>query len=141
MVNIDDIKPQYYLISLIIIKKNERKVVAYARVSTHKQKADLENQKQFLNNYCLEQKLNDFEVIRDLGSGLNFKKKGLNKIIEWIVSREVRTIVLTYKDRLLRFCNEIIFKLYHIFNVKVIILNDNEVKSSEQEFSENLVRI
>jgi excisionase family DNA binding protein len=120
---------------------DERKVIAYARVSTHKQKADLENQKQFLNNYCLEQKFAKFEVVSDLGSGLNFKKKGLNKIIEWIVLREIKTIVLTYKDRLLRFGNEIIFKLCRVFDVKVIILNDNEVKSSEQEFSEDLCEI
>jgi predicted site-specific integrase-resolvase len=122
-------------------QKDERKVVAYARVSTHKQKADLENQKQFLNNYCLEQKFTQFEVISDLGSGLNFKKKGLNKIIEWIVSREINTIILTYKDRLLRFGNEIIFKLCHIFDVKVVILNDNLNKTSEQEFSEDLCEI
>ena len=122
-------------------KVDDRKVVAYARVSTHKQKADLENQKQCLNNYCLKQNFTQFEVISDLGSGLNFKKKGLNKIIEWIVSREINTIILTYKDRLLRFGNEIIFKLCRIFNVKVIILNDNIIKSSEQEFSEDLCEI
>ena len=121
--------------------ENSLKVIAYARVSTHKQKNDLENQKQYLQNYCITQKFNNFEVISDLGSGLNFKKKGLNKLILLITSQSISTLILTYKDRLLRFGNEIIFKLCHIFNIKIIILNDDINKSSEQEFSEDLCEI
>ena len=60
------------------LENNHKKTIAYARVSTHKQKNDLENQKSFLKNYCIEKKINNFEVISDLGSGLNFKKNGLN---------------------------------------------------------------
>ena len=78
-------------------------------------------------------------MISDLGSGLNFNKKGLNNIIKWIVSRKIKKIILTYKDRLLRFGNEIIFKLCRIFDVEVVILNNNVIKSSEQEFSEDLL--
>lgn len=123
------------------IKNDERKTIAYARVSTYKQKQDLENQKTTLTNYCLNEKINNFDVISDLGSGLNFKKKGLNKLINLITSREIKTIILTYKDRLLRFGNELVFKLCAIFDVKIIILNDNENKTSEQEFSEDLCEI
>ncbi len=53
------------------LENNHKKTIAYARVSTHKQKNDLENQKSFLKNYCIEKKINNFEVISDLGSGLN----------------------------------------------------------------------
>ena len=122
-------------------ENNHKKTIAYARVSTHKQKNDLENQKLFLKNYCIEQKINNFEVISDLGSGLNFKKKGLNKLISLITTQSISTLILTYKDRLLRFGNEIIFKLCHIFNVKVLILNNDITKTSEQEFSEDLCEI
>ena len=122
-------------------KIDERKVVAYARVSTHKQKADLENQKKLLNQYCIKQNFNNFKVISDLGSGLNFKKKGLNDIIKLITSNAIKKIILTYKDRLLRFGNEIIFKLCKIFNVEVLILNNDATKTSEQEFSEDLCEI
>jgi len=67
--------------------KNQQKTIAYARVSTHKQKQDLENQKETLHNYCINEKIDNFEIISDLGSGLNFKKKGLNKLIQLITSR------------------------------------------------------
>ena len=80
-------------------------------------------------------------MIDDLGSGLNFKKKGLNKVITLITSSQIKTLILTYKDRLLRFGNEIIFKLCSIFDVKALILNENLNKTSEQEFSEDLCEI
>ena len=122
-------------------KIDDRKIIAYARVSTHKQKADLENQKKLLSQYCIKQNFNNFKVISDLGSGLNFKKKGLNDIIKLITSNAIKKIILTYKDRLLRFGNEIIFKLCKIFNVEVLILNNDITKTSEQEFSEDLCEI
>ena len=72
---------------------------------------------------------------------MNFKKKGLNTLIELIISQSISTLILTYKDRLLRFGNDIIFKLCHIFNIKIIILNNDINKTCEQEFSEDLCEI
>ena len=120
---------------------NKKTTIAYARVSTHKQKNDLENQKNTLKNYCINNNINNYKIISDLGSGLNFKKKGLNTLIELIISQSISTLILTYKDRLLRFGNDIIFKLCHIFNIKIIILNNDINKTCEQEFSEDLCEI
>ena len=78
------------------------KVVAYARVSSHDQKADLIRQEERLKKICTENKYN-FELISDLGSGINYNKKGLNKLIKMICSRQVSKLILTHKDRLLRF--------------------------------------
>ena len=120
---------------------DHKPVIAYARVSTHKQKNDLENQKQYLHNYCVEKKFKNFEIISDLGSGLNFNKKGLNKLIDLISNQSISKLILTYKDRLLRFGSEIIFKLCKFFHIEVIIINNKENKSSEQELSEDLCEI
>ncbi len=104
-------------------------------------KNDLENQKNTLKNYCINNNINNYKIISDLGSGLNFKKKGLNILIELIISQSISTLILTYKDRLLRFGNDIIFKLCHIFNIKIVILNNDINKTCEQEFSEDLCEI
>jgi len=131
---------------LMISKKKEnkndnRKVICYARVSTHSQKKDLETQKQVLLKYCNDNKIKNHELINDLGSGLNYKKKGLNKIIELIVSNKIKQIIVTHKDRLLRFGSEIIKKLCELFNVEFLILNFDESKSFEQGFCEDICEI
>ena len=73
---------------------DQRKVVAYARVSSHDQKEDLIRQEQRLEKICTENKYN-FEVISDLGSGINYNKKGLNKLIKMICNRQVSKLILT----------------------------------------------
>ena len=74
---------------------NERKTICYARVSSHDQKTDLERQKDVLKSYCDKHGYNSVEMIDDLGSGLNFKKKGLNSLIKLIISGQVDKLVLT----------------------------------------------
>lgn len=85
--------------------------VGYARVSTHGQKEDLQKQIKIL-----EQSIrNDHAiVISDLGSGLNYKKKGLNKLFDLIMHNQVDTLYLTHKDRLLRFGSEIFLRSVNI---------------------------
>lgn len=113
-------------------EKRKRKVVGYARVSSHDQKLDLERQRDVLSIYS-------DEVITDLGSGINFKKKGLINLIERIISGELSEIVITHKDRLLRFGFELIHKLCSFFNVNIRILNDATPVSFEQELSQDIV--
>ena len=83
-------------------KDYNRKTIAYARVSSHDQKADLERQKQVLEMYCASNGWN-FEVLSDLGSGINYNKKGLKELIGSIIDGEIGRLVITHKDRLLRF--------------------------------------
>ena len=64
-----------------------------------------------------------YEVLQDLGSGLNHHKKGLRLLIRRICSGEVGRLVLTHKDRLLRFGSELVFSLCEHFGTKVIIVN------------------
>ena len=67
-----------------------------------------------------------FSIMSDLGSRLNFKKKGLNQLISMILSSQIDTIYLTHKDRLLRFGNELIVMIAKQFNTKVVILHQQE---------------
>ena len=103
-----------------------RKTTAYARVSSHEQKSDLERQKQLLELYCASNGW-EFEIISDLGSGINYNKKGLKTLINAIIDGEVGRLVITHKDRLLRFGAELIFAICEAKKVEVVIINKQEL--------------
>ena len=117
-----------------------RKTVAYARVSSHDQKDDLERQKQVLELYCARQGWT-FEVIADLGSGMNYHKKGLNKLLEAIIEGQVGRLVITHKDRLLRFGAELVFAICEAKNVEVVILNQGEDTTFEEDLAKDVLEI
>jgi excisionase family DNA binding protein len=118
-----------------------RATIGYARVSSHDQKDDLVRQKQILEMYCSSHGWS-FEIIDDLGSGMNYRKKGLQKLIEMILSEKIGRLVLTHKDRLLRFGAELIFSLCEAKNVEVVIINNgDDVKTYEQELAEDVLEI
>jgi len=109
--------------------------LGYARVSSHDQKDDLTRQAQVIENLCAANGWG-YEMIQDLGSGLNFQKRGLKKLIQNICSEKIDRLVLTHKDRLLRFGSELVFSLCEQFGVEVVIMN----KSEETKFEEDLVQ-
>ena len=117
-----------------------RKTVAYARVSSHDQKEDLERQKQVLELYCAQKGMT-CEIISDLGSGINYKKKGLNKLLEEIIDNKVGKLVLTHKDRLLRFGVELFFAICKVMNVQVTIINQGEDTTFEEDLSKDVLEI
>ena len=113
----------------------KRQVVGYARVSSHDQKHDLVRQAERLR----QQGCN--EVISDLGSGMNCKKRGLIKLLRMIVSGEVGELILTHKDRLLRFGHELIFKLCDWYKVKITILEASKTESFEVELTKDVITL
>jgi putative resolvase len=113
---------------------SKKKTIVYARVSGHDQKEDLKRQVELLSSFCVAHGWS-FEIIQDLGSGLNYNKKGLKKLIQSICLRNIERIVLTHKDRLLRFGAELIFTLCEQFGVEVVLMN----KSQESSFEDDLV--
>ena len=119
---------------------NSRKVYCYARVSSNDQKMDLLRQEKVLSKYCKD-KSYDYEVISDLGSGINFKKKVLNKLIDLICRKKISKLILTHKDRLLRFGSALLFKLCAFFGTKVIVLNEIKTVSFEQELANDVIEI
>lgn len=114
--------------------------IAYARVSSHDQKDDLERQKQVLEMYCASQGWT-FEVVSDLGSGMNYYKKGLTKLIKLILKDEVGRLVLTHKDRLLRFGAELIFAICALKNVEIVIINKGEEVGFEEDLAKDVLEI
>ena len=120
-------------------KTKNNKIIGYARVSSNKQKDDLERQIENLKTYMIA-KGYSFEIITDIGSGINYNKKGLNQLIDLITNSEVEKIVVLYKDRLLRFGFEIIENLCNKYGTAIEII-DNTEKTEEQELVEDLVQI
>ena len=120
-------------------KQINKKIVGYCRVSSHKQKDDLERQIENVKTYMYA-KGYQFEIITDIGSGINYNKKGLNQIIDMVTNSEVEKIVVLYKDRLIRFGYEIIENLCHKFGTTIEII-DNTEKTEQQELVEDLVQI
>jgi len=120
--------------------QSSRKTVAYARVSSHDQRADLERQKQVLELYCASHGWT-FEVIYDLGSGMNYHKKGLKNLLDDIIEGNVGRLVLTHKDRLLRFGAELVFALCQAKQVEVVVINQNADSSFEQELAGDVLEI
>ena len=114
--------------------------VAYARVSSHDQKEDLKRQADVLAGYCTRQGWN-FQVIQDLGSGMNYQKKGLKALIQLILDRKITRLVLTHKDRLLRFGAELIFALCEAKQIEVILINKGDEISFEEELAQDVLEI
>lgn len=131
---------RYNLQELLGMKKDKSLTVAYARVSSHDQKQDLERQCNVLELYCASKGF-DFEIISDLGSGMNYKKKGLIRLIKLICSNQVDRLVITHKDRLLRFGSELIFSLCEHFGIEVIIINRTEDSSFEEDLAKDVLEI
>ncbi|MFV0502354.1 MAG: IS607 family transposase [Lachnospirales bacterium] len=120
-------------------KTKNRKIIGYCRVSSNKQKDDLERQVENVKTYMIA-KGYSFDVITDIGSGINYNKKGLNQLIDLITNSEVEKIVVLYKDRLLRFGFEIIENLCDKYGTVIEII-DNTEKTEEQELVEDLIQI
>ena len=122
------------------IKPNlNRLTIGYCRVSSHKQKDDLERQIENVKTYLIA-KGQPFEIISDIGSGINYKKKGLKELIKLITQNKVEKVVILYKDRLLRFGFELVEYIASLYNCEIEIM-DNTEKSEQQELVEDLVQI
>jgi excisionase family DNA binding protein len=120
--------------------RSDRVTIAYARVSSNDQKDDLIRQIALLETFCAANGWT-FEVIKDMGSGLNYRKRGLRKLIKQLCSGEVGRLVITHKDRLLRFGSELIFALCEHFGTEVVIINASDELSFEEELAQDVLEI
>ena len=123
-------------IKVINVKPEKRITIGYCRVSSHKQKDDLERQIDNVKTYLLA-KGQPFEIISDIGSGIDYKKKGLQELIRRISQNQVEKVVVLYKDRLLRFGFELIEYIASLYNCEIEII-DNTEKSEQQELVEEI---
>jgi predicted site-specific integrase-resolvase len=134
--HIDDINKIFGISENISIKKS-RKVICYARVSSNHQKEDLNRQLQTLQEHFPQA-----DIIQDICSGLNFRRKGLETLLERVCSNTCSKVVVTYKDRLCRFGIELLEWIFKKHNVEFLVLHKNyEIEGSSTELAEDLLSI
>lgn len=119
-------------------QKTEKQVICYARVSSSHQKGDLDRQIELL-----QETYKEAEIIFDIGSGLNFKRKGFQNLLDRIHKREVEKVVVAYKDRLCRFGFELVEWILKKSNTELVVLNQlsSSDESGTSELAEDLLSI
>jgi predicted site-specific integrase-resolvase len=132
----------YSLQELLGVNDLAYPTIAYARVSSSDQKEDLERQQvSVLEAFCNKNGWKPTEIIRDLGSGMNYNKKGLLRLLELMVRGQMSRLVITHKDRLLRFGAEIVFRICELKGIEVVIINKGEQPSFEEELTHDVMEI
>ena len=144
---------KYITDNKIIINNTIKKKICYCRVSSRKQNSDLERQINLMqSNYP------NYEIISDIGSGhliiklcliikltlrgLNFKRKGLEKIIDMAIKGEIEEVVITYKDRLARFGYDLIEMILNKYSKATItIINQDKYQTKDEELVKDIISI
>lgn len=126
-----------------LLNKNiERKNIIYARVSTQKQKNDLENQKAILRKYCSINGIKISDEYSDIGSGINFERKEFQRLVNDVVNHKISKIYITYKDRLSRISFDMFKNLFQNFNCEIIVLNNtDDNKQIEKEIFNEIISL
>lgn len=122
------------------IKENKRISIGYCRVSGKHQKDDLERQINLMELF-IASRGEEFEIINDIGSGINYKKKGLEKLLTLISQNRVNTLYILHKDRLVRFGFELIETICKLHSTKIITINNDDNKTDDQEMIEDIMNI
>lgn len=119
---------------------DKRKVIIYARVSSRNQKDDLKSQIEFLKIYCNAKGIIIDDCIEDFGSGLNYNCLKWNNLLNEVMENKIKMIVITHKDRFIRFGFSWFEKLCKKFNTKILIVN-NEILSLQDELVQDIISI
>ncbi len=119
----------------------EVRAVVYARVSSSDQKSDLERQVQYLTQYCSAKGYRVVDVLSDVASGLKADRRGLLKLFNYVVSRQVDVVVVTYRDRLTRFGFEYLEYFFRQYGVRIEVIYGDEPKDAHRELVEDLLSI
>lgn len=132
---------RYYAVAdLLGLGDADAPTVGYVRVSSHDQKADLQRQHDMVEAYCAAKGWRS-ETISDLGSGMNYNKPGLKRLLEMILRKQMKRLVITHKDRLLRFGSELVFALCAHQQIEVVIIHKGEQPTFEEELAKDVLEI
>ena len=124
----------------IVQNKDKRKTIIYARVSSSSQKDDLKNQVEFLKQYANAKGMIVDEIFEEIGSGLNYNRKKWNKLLEDCMLGTIKTIIVSHKDRFIRFGFDWFERLVKSNGVELIVVN-NESLSPQEELIQDLISI
>ena len=120
--------------------ENNGLTLLYARVSSRDQKEDLQRQINVLETYCVEKQWRDYQLVQDIGSGLNTRKPGLRKLVNLVLARKVKRLIITHKDRLLRFAHDLLLDICRSLGLEVLVLRHEE-KDPQTQWCESIVEI
>ena len=119
--------------------KEQRKIIGYVRVSSNTQKDDLERQIDMIKSYARDLTWN-VEILKDIGSGLNEKRKNYKKLLKMVINREVEKVIITYSDRLTRFGFETLKEFFKSYGTEIIVIN-KKYRTPQEELVEDLITI
>ena len=131
---------QYLQFKEIHTYNDIRDIVIYARVSTRNQKDDLKNQIDFLRQFCNAKGIIVNQCIEDYGSGLNYNRKKWNFLLEEVMENKIQIIVISSKDRFIRFGYDWFEKFCQKFNTRILVVN-NESLSPNEELVQDIISI
>ena len=131
---------QYLQFKGINTVEDNREIVIYARVSTRNQKDDLKNQVEFLKTFCNSKGMIVSQCIEDYGSGLNYNRKKWNQLLNEVMENKIKTIVISNKDRFIRFGYDWFEKFCEKFHTSIIVVN-NETLSPNEELVQDIISI
>ncbi|PUA33846.1 MAG: IS607 family transposase [Zestosphaera tikiterensis] len=123
------------------VEVKEVRAVIYARVSSSDQRNDLERQIQHLTQYCSAKGYRVVDVLSDVASGLKTSRRGLTKLFNYVVNRQVDIVVVAYRDRLTRFGFEYLEYFFKQYGVRIEVVYGEEPRDAHQELVEDLLAI
>lgn len=129
-----------YLVYRGLVAQEKGLTIAYARVSGVAQKPDLAHQVNALRTYCNEHEISVDEWMQDIGSGLNYKRKQFNQLMELVELGQVRHLIIAHQDRLVRFGYEYFEAFCQRHHTEIVVINDENL-SPEQELVRDLIAI
>ena len=130
----------YDAASLMGLERQDLPTIAYARVSRHDQHDELTRQGELLEAYCAKQGWR-FELISDIGSGMNYGKQGLKRLLELILQKQMNRLVLLRKDRLLHVGADLLFTLCELQGIEVVVINQGEQPLADDELAQDMLKI
>lgn len=126
---------------LKFIKKDNRSNVIYARVSTYKQKNDLDTQINNINTFCTDNNIKIDKIYSEISSGIDFDRNLFNQLLDDVFSHKIQNIYISHKDRLTRLSFKTIESIFFKFNTKIIIINDTHNTGNDNEIFEELINL
>lgn len=121
-------------------KTGQKLTIGYCRVSSAHQKQDLTRQAEVVQKYC-ENQARPFKMIKDIGSGLNYQKSGLKELIHLICTEQCDTVVVNYKDRLMRFGYDLFADMCQEHHVEIVIINQSDSLDYYQELTQDIISV
>lgn len=124
-------------------RKSEKRVAIYCRVSSHEQKkkGDLLRQEEAVKEWCRQRQLEVTHVFKDIGSGLNPKRRGLLKLCNLIEHGKISRVILTYSDRLTRFGLKYLERYFKSHGTVIQVVNTRIEQSMQEELVQDLIAI